>query len=609
MNKEKTAPKTGLRRLMQLAGDRKGQLALACVLSSLAAAARLVPFFTIYELMRLILQHYGNPTAIPSDAALWLTGATAASAAAYAGFGFAAGALSHRAAYDVLYEIRMRLVEKLARLPSGYFANSTQGSLKKVVHDDVEKIEEFIAHGITDTVAAVVLPLLTLAFLLAMDWRLALCTVLPLAFGVAVLASGLRNPENARAQAAMHETRRSMSSLIVEYVHGMQVIKAYDRDRVALGRLEASIDGAFAATEHAARFFAPRMGAYFSSMGSQLLLLLPAGLVVASSARSYVDFLPLLLLFFLVGSGLKEPLENMMSLALSTKSIAFCVARIDEVLAEEEVAAPEHPAKPDGCDVVFDDVSFSYVGNGSLALDGVSFSLRSGTVTGLVGPSGAGKSTVAQLLLRFNDVRSGSIFIGGADIKEMAPSDLSDLVGCVLQTPMMFHDTVEGNVRMGNEGADRADVEAACRAACIHDVIEALPMGYDTLLGSGGSFLSGGEMQRIAIARVFLKDPPIVVLDEATAHADAESEALVQKAFARMAVGKTVLVIAHRLKTVERADQILVLDGGRLSAAGSHEGLLETCPTYRLMADADRSRDTWSMRQGSGSEGKEARHV
>lgn len=597
MKQKEPKPKAGLPRLMELAGSRKGQLTGACVLSVLAAAARLVPFFTIYGLLRQIVLHYHNLSDIPTSTVVWLVGITAAAAVAYGVFGFTSSSLSHRAAYNILYELRVQLMEKLSRLPAGYFTGTTQGALKKVLQDDVEKIEEFIAHNIADTASAVALPVFTMAYLFIMDWRLALCTIFPLVICITILSAGLKNPKGVKTQTDMHETKEAMTGTIVEYVHGMPVIKVFNRTLSAFVRLDKSIDDFSSAVKRAAYFFAPRMGVYFAAMGAQLLLILPAGLLIGLNASSYIDFLPLLLLFFLVGAGLKEPLENMMYLSLSTKFIFFGVARIDKILAEKEIAVPASPVLPQSCDIAFDHVQFSYNEDGLMAVNDISFALRQNTITGLAGPSGGGKSTVAQLLLRFYEPQAGRITIGGVDIKNITPGKLMEHVGYVFQDSVLFRDTVEGNIRMGNTKVTRDEVEAAAKAAAIHDVIMALPMGYDTVIGEENSYLSGGEKQRIAIARVFLKKPPIIILDEATAYADAENERLIQESFAKLAEGKTVLIIAHRLKTIENADQILVLDNGRLMASGTHESLLESSAAYRQMVDANERRDTWNIQK------------
>lgn len=597
MKKKEQKPKEGIARLMELAGQRKGQLTVACLLSVLASAARLVPFFTIYGLLRQIILHYNNLSAIPLGTVWGLVLATAIAAVCYGIFGFASSSLSHRAAYNVLYELRIKLMKKLSRLSAGYFTNTTQGVLKKVVQDDVEKIEEFIAHNIADTAAAIALPIFTLLYLFIMDWRLALATLAPLLVAVGLLSIGLKNPKGAQAQVDMHDTREKMNSTIVEYVHGMPVIKVFNRTLNAFAQLGKSINDYSTAVKNATYLYAPAMGVYYAAMGAQLLFILPAGLLLALTAVSYIDFLPILLLFFLVGAGLKEPWESMMEMALSTNNISIGVKRIDTILVQEEILAPTNPQTPQNHSITFNNVSFSYNDTATQAVNNVTFSLKQNTVTGLVGPSGGGKSTIAQLLLRFYQPQSGQVQIGGINIKDIAPNKLMEMIGYVFQDSVLFKDTVEANISMNNPNATHNDVVAAAKSAAIHDVIMALPQGYNTIIGEENAYLSGGEKQRISIARVFLKNPPIIVLDEATAYADAENETLIQQSFAQLAQGKTVIIIAHRLKTIENADQILVMEDGQLVASGSHNSLLSSSDTYRQMVLANERRDNWSIQQ------------
>ena len=290
-------------------------------------------------------------------------------------------------------------------------------------------------------------------------------------------------------------------------------------------------------------------------------------------------------------------MENLMQMVILSGRIVEGVSRIDNMLRQQE-PDQDGAGDPTTFDVEFSDVEFAYT-EGIPAVDHVSFHLPQGTVTGLVGPSGGGKSTLAQLLLRFYEPQGGTIRIGGVDIREIPPARLMELVAYVFQDSVLFTDTIENNIRMGNTKATMEEVEQAARNAGIHEVIQALPQGYQTVVGRDDAYLSGGEKQRLAIARVFLKDAPIIILDEATAYADAENEAKIQAAFAKLAQNKTVLMIAHRLKTVERADQILVMDKGKLVGAGTHEELLTGCETYKHLVDANLRRDRWSIGKGA----------
>lgn len=572
---------------------KKHRLLAACALSVVAAAARIVPFFTIYALVRELLQCYAASTQVDPGRLSEYAGWTLAAALVYGLCAFFSSSLAHTAAYDIIYALRLQLMEKLTRVPSGYFTQTTQGAIKKILSDDTEQLEVFIAHHICDIVAAVATPLLTLIYLFVMDWRLALVTLVPIFISLVLLSACLNKPDKATLQVELHDSQERMQGTIIEYIHGMPVIKVFNRTLGAFRRYERDINGFVDAVTRTAYANARPMGAYYAFFGAQLLFLLPTSLLLLQVER-FLDFLPVVLMFFIVGSGLKEPLEDMMVKVLDTKRISEGMRRVDEILQLEEMSYGDTGA-PTHYDVQFENVTFAY-GDGAAAVDDVSFTLSAGNVTGLVGPSGGGKSTLAQLLLRFYAPQQGTIRIGGVDIASIPPERLTRLVSYVFQESVLFHDTVENNIRMGDTSASHEDVVQAAKNAEIHEVIQRLPQGYDTVIGEGAAFLSGGERQRLAIARVFLRDTPIVVLDEATAYADAENEARIQQAFARLAKNKTVLIIAHRLKTVEKADQILVMQEGRLQGVGTHNALLAACPLYAEMVAANERRERWMIR-------------
>ena len=602
MNK-KTKPtkeKTGVARLLELAGPKKKKLIAACLLSVLSSAARMAMFFTIYGVVRELLTHYATPSKIHTASIYTLVAITFVAALVYGVCTFVSSALAHGSAYDIIYELRLHIMNKLGRIPSGFFTGTTQGAIKKVISDDVEQIEVFIAHHIADIAAAVATPLFTLLYLFLMDWRRALVTLIPIFISLIFLSSGLKSPEGAQTQKDMHDTREKMEGTIVEYIHGMPVVKIFNRTLSAFRRFEESISDYVRCVVRTTYHFESRMGAYYAFFGAQLMFLMPAGLLIAIRASSYTDFLPVLLLFFLVGGGLKEPMENMMSMVLHSKRISEGVARIDRILNQPELETAGD-ASPSAYDITFEHVSFSYGNDHMQAVKDLSLKLAEGSINGLVGPSGGGKSTVAQLLLRFYEPQQGSIKIGGVDIRRIPPQKLTNLVSYVFQDSFLFRDTVENNIRMGNSEASREAVVQAAKSANIHDVILALPHGYDTVIGEEDAYLSGGEKQRIAIARVYLKDTPIVILDEATAYADAENESKIQQAFARLAANKTVLIIAHRIRSIQNANQILVLEQGELQGAGTHEALLAQSGPYRDMVDANERRARWTIRKGAAT--------
>ena len=597
MRSKSAKEKQGVARLFELAGQRGRKLTLACVLSVLSSAARIVPFFTIYGVVRELLAHYQEPSMVNQNAILMLCAVTFGAALVYGLCAFISSALSHTAAYEIIYDLRLQLMEKLSRVSSGFFTSTTQGAIKKVVSDDSNQIEAFLAHHLCEIAAAVATPVFTLLYLFGMDWRLAIVTLLPILISLVLLSACLKQPDKAALQVELHDAQERMQGTVVEYIHGMSVIKVFNRTLSAFQRYEGDLNHFTKVVDRTARANARPMGAYYAFFGAQLLFLLPAVLLLIPTAESYLDFLPVILLFFLVGSGLKEPMENLMQMVILSGRIVEGVNRIDNILRQPE-PDQDGAGDPTTFDVEFSDVEFAYT-EGIPAVDRVSFHLPQGTVTGLVGPSGGGKSTLAQLLLRFYEPQGGTIRIGGVDIREIPPARLMELVAYVFQDSVLFTDTIENNIRMGNTKATMKEVEQAARNAGIHEVIQELPQGYQTVVGRDDAYLSGGEKQRLAIARVFLKDAPIIILDEATAYADAENEAKIQAAFAKLAQNKTVLMIAHRLKTVERADQILVMDKGKLVGAGTHEELLTGCETYKHLVDANLRRDRWSIGKGA----------
>ena len=597
MRSKSPKEKQGVARLFELAGQRGRKLTLACVLSVLSSAARIVPFFTLYGVVRELLAHYQEPSMVNQNAILMLCAVTFGAALVYGLCAFISSALSHTAAYEIIYDLRLQLMEKLSRVSSGFFTSTTQGAIKKVVSDDSNQIEAFLAHHLCEIAAAVATPVFTLLYLFGMDWRLAIVTLLPILVSLVLLSACLKQPDKAALQVELHDAQERMQGTVVEYIHGMSVIKVFNRTLSAFRRFEEDLNHFTEVVDRTARANAKSMGAYYAFFGAQLLFLLPAVLLLIPMAESYLDFLPVILLFFLVGSGLKEPMENLMQMVILSGRIVEGVSRIDNMLRQPE-PDQDGAGDPTTFDVEFSDVEFAYT-EGIPAVDHVSFHLSQGTVTGLVGPSGGGKSTLAQLLLRFYGPQGGTIRIGGVDIREIPPARLMELVAYVFQDSVLFTDTIENNIRMGNTKVTMEEVEQAARNAGIHEVIQALPQGYQTVVGRDDAYLSGGEKQRLAIARVFLKDAPIIILDEATAYADAENEAKIQAAFAKLAQNKTVLMIAHRLKTVERADQILVMDKGKLVGAGTHEELLTGCETYKHLVDANLRRDRWSIGKGA----------
>lgn len=588
--------KVGIARLMELAGTKKAGLTAACTLSVLSSVFKIIPFFTIYCILQEIIRQFSSGQGFSFGNVSHLVLITAASAVLYGVCAYSSAMLSHSAAFDILYELRMKLMEKMGRISSGYYTTNTRGSIKKLLIEDVEQIEIFIAHSMCEVAAAIATPLFTIIVLLTVDWRLTLVSLLPILLSFIILAAALKKPDGAKHQKNMAECKAVMEGTIIEYIHGMSVIKIFGGTRNAFRRFKTDLNNFTKSVHDTAYYNANGMGLYYAFFGAQVLFLLPASIIMLNNAENYFDVLPKILFFLVICAGLKEPLENMMNVSIDSTKINVGLKRIDDLLAEPETVLVGSGKKLNSYDIAFDNVSFTYPNSDVKACDRVSFSLPQGSCNALVGPSGGGKSTIAQLLMHFYEIDEGKIKIGGTDICEITRSELVNNIAYVFQDSYLFNDTIENNIRMGNKKASFDEVKAAAEAANISEVIGSLPNGYSTVV-SDSTGLSGGEKQRIAIARAILKNAPIIILDEATAYADAENEAKIQAAFSRLSEEKTVIMIAHRLKTIQNADNILVMNNGRLEAVGTHDELMEKCSLYKDMVAANERRDGWSMRK------------
>ncbi len=588
--------KEGIARLMELAGTKKAGLTAACTLSVLSSVFKIIPFFTIYCILQDIIKCFSNGQTFSFGNVSQLVIITAASAVFYGVCAYSSAMLSHSAAFDILYELRMKLMEKMGKISSGYYTSNTQGSIKKLLIEDVEQIEIFIAHSMCEVAAAIATPLFTIIVLFTVDWRLTLVSLLPIVFSFIILAAALKKPDGAKHQKNMADCKAVMEGTIIEYIHGMSVIKIFGGTKNAFKRFETDMNSFTKAVHDTAYYNANGMGMYYAFFGAQVLFLLPASIIMLNNAENYYEVLPKILFFLVICAGLKEPLENMMNVSIDSTKINVGLKRIDDLLAEPETVLVGNGKKLNSYDIAFDNVSFTYPNSDVKACDRVSFCLPQGSCNALVGPSGGGKSTIAQLLMHFYEIDEGTIRVGGTDIREITHSELVNNIAYVFQDTYLFNDTIENNIRMGNKKASYDEVRAAAEAANISGTIEALPDGYNTVV-SDSTGLSGGEKQRIAIARAILKNAPVIVLDEATAYADAENEAKIQAAFSRLSEGKTVIMIAHRLKTIQNADNILVMNNGRLEAVGTHDELMENCSLYKDMVAANERRDSWTMRK------------
>ena len=506
---------------------------------------------------------------------------------------FASLMLSHIAAFNILYEIRMQLVQKMVRLPLGFFSRRASGELKKIMSDDVERIELFIAHHIPDIVTALLFPLILVSYMFAVDWRLAIVVLAVLAMAFYVMGRMYTGKKIREVSKRYVETLGRMNASIVEYIRGIQVVKTFTESTNAYRKLNDDIKEYRKFANEVNVQYQPTYVGFLTILSSALLFIIPVAVWLLVGSASYATFVPVLLMFLFFGVAVFFPVLKLLWIGSFLNQNNMGVQKIDDILYMDEIEEPDIPRHPKDASVEFRNVSFAY--DTTPILKAISFISHPGTITALVGPSGAGKSTVAMLAARFWDVQSGEILIGGVPVKEIPTSVLMDNVAFVFQDNMLFFDTIEENIRMGNKTATFEEVaRAACAAQC-HEFIESLPNGYQTLVGEGGIYLSGGEAQRIALARAILKDSPIILLDEATAFADPENEGKILAAFSHLIKGKTVLVIAHRLSTITNADRILYVDKGVIAEQGTHEQLLALKGEYARMWETYNRAKRWTI--------------
>ena len=585
--------KTGLARLIEIAGTKRRLLIGAMLLAVITAIVQFVPIIAVYNILIELAEHALDPSLI-DKAYIWLWSYIALGA--FFAFGvltFASLMLSHIAAFNILYEIRMQLVQKMVRLPLGFFSRRASGELKKIMSDDVERIELFIAHHIPDIVTALLFPLILVSYMFAVDWRLAIVVLAVLAMAFYVMGRMYTGKKIREVSKRYVETLGRMNASIVEYIRGIQVVKTFTESTNAYRKLNDDIKEYRKFANEVNVQYQPTYVGFLTILSSALLFIIPVAVWLFVGSASYATFVPVLLMFLFFGVAVFFPVLKLLWIGSFLNQNNMGVQKIDDILYMDEIEEPDIPRHPKDASVEFRNVSFAY--DTTPILKAISFISHPGTITALVGPSGAGKSTVAMLAARFWDVQSGEILIGGVPVKEIPTSVLMDNVAFVFQDNMLFFDTIEENIRMGNKTATFEEVaRAACAAQC-HEFIESLPNGYQTLVGEGGIYLSGGEAQRIALARAILKDSPIILLDEATAFADPENEGKILEAFSHLIKGKTVLVIAHRLSTITNADRILYVDKGVIAEQGTHEQLLALKGEYARMWETYNRAKRWTI--------------
>lgn len=585
--------KQGFPRLVQIAGRRRWLMILSMILAVLGSFAEFIPMISIYKILVELAKHAGDPTLMDTGVVMYWAMVALWSFVVQIVVMFGGVMLSHISAFSILYELRMMLARKLVRLPMGYFTRQASGSIKKVINEDVERLELFIAHHLGDIVSSLAFPLCLFGYMFVVDWRLAAILVVLLGVLTGIIMQAMGRKAMRRVMERFLDAQAKLNGSIVEYLRGIQVVKTFTDSTNAYRQLNDDIAHYHKVTvEHGAEFRSTYVG-FQTILSAVMLVLIPPMMYLLRNAPVYANYVPVVLMFLLFSVGAFFPIIKFLWVGSFLRSNLIGVERVDAILDAAELPEPATPAGVGDGGIEFDHVHFAY--DDKPVLRDVSFRAKPGSITALVGPSGSGKSTIAMLAARFWDVQSGEIRIGGRAIQEIGTEALMSHVAFVFQDNMLFFDTIEENIRMGNQTASFEEVvEAAKRAQC-HEFIEALPNGYKTLVGEGGTYLSGGEQQRIAIARAALKDAPIILLDEATAFADPENEGKILAGFSEILRGKTVLVIAHRLGTIVNANQILYIEHGEIAEHGTHPELLELGGKYKQMWELYERSRRWQL--------------
>lgn len=552
-----------------------GKFIGSIILAVLGVACQMVPYFCVAHIVTLMLSGEQDFSSYMTACIVTLCG--------YLGkvvFANLSTVISHTATYYTLRDLRENITEKLARVPMGTILDTPSGQYKTTIVDRVEGMEPTFAHLLPEMTANVLVPIVIVVYLLILDWRMALLSLVTLVVGLVVMSAGMKNYP-VKWEGAV-KAGKQMTDAIVEYIGGIEVVKAFSQSAGSYKKYSDAVNYNANYYVDWMRENQKTMSAYNAILPSVLICVLPCGFSFWLSGSLELSTFLSIVIFSL---GLVGPIIAAFTFTDDLAVLGTNVEEISQLLNAEELNHKETPIKLEDTGISLRSVSFSYDGTTEVLHD-VNLAIHPGTMTALVGPSGSGKSTVAKLIAGYWDVTSGSITLGGHELKDMPLSEIADQISYVSQDNYLFNRSIRENIRMGRPSATDAEVEQAAKQSGCDAFIRKMDNGYDTVVGSAGSHLSGGERQRIAIARAMLKNAPVVILDEATAYIDPENEALVQKAISTLTVGKPLIVIAHRLSTIVGADNIVVVKDGTIHAQGTHEKLLETCPLYRDMWQA-----------------------
>lgn len=588
----KTKKQSALSRLMDIAGEHKYLVYLSWILAVLSAWIALVPFYDVWRIIKEILEvkpDYANATHITAYG--WQAVEFALLAmAAY----IVALMCSHKAAFRVQSNMRVSMMEHIMKLPLGYVESQGTGKIRKVVNDSSAATETFIAHNLPDKAVSAATPIGLLVMMMVFDWRLGLISLIPAVIAFILMGTLMMGPKMAEDMKQYQNSLETMSAEAVEYVRGIPVVKTFGQTVFSFKRFKAAIDDYEKWTlDYTKSMMLPMIGFTTASNGIFAALIIAAYTLGGNQITT--QFALNLIFYILITSTLTTTLMKVAYAGESQMIVEDALNRMDGIFAVSPLPQSDKKSIPKDSSISIENVTFAYDESKDNAIDGITMHVKAGEHVALVGPSGGGKTTLASLIARFWDVKSGSIRLGGADVKDIDAKELMNQVSYVFQDSKLLKMSILENVRMGRPDAGDDEVMKALQAAQCMDIIEKFPDGVNTVIGSNGIYVSGGEAQRLSIARAFLKNAPVLILDEATAFADPDNERLVQKAFENLAKDKTVIMIAHRLSTVTDADCIYVLKDGRIAESGTHDELTAKNGIYTHMWNEYNKSVNWQV--------------
>lgn len=588
----KTKKQSALSRLMDIAGEHKYLVYLSWILAVLSAWIALVPFYDVWRIIKEILEvkpDYANATHITAYG--WQAVEFALLAMAVY---IVALMCSHKAAFRVQSNMRVSMMEHIMKLPLGYVESQGTGKIRKVVNDSSAATETFIAHNLPDKAVSAATPVGLLVMMMVFDWRLGLISLIPAVIAFILMGTLMMGPKMAEDMKQYQNSLETMSAEAVEYVRGIPVVKTFGQTVFSFKRFKAAIDDYEKWTlDYTKSMMLPMIGFTTASNGIFAALIIAAYTLGGNQITT--QFALNLIFYILITSTLTTTLMKVAYAGESQMIVEDALNRMDGIFAVSPLPQSDKKSIPKDSSISIENVTFVYDESKDNAIDGITMHVKAGEHVALVGPSGGGKTTLASLIARFWDVKSGSIRLGGADVKDIDAKELMNQVSYVFQDSKLLKMSILENVRMGRPDAGDDEVMKALQAAQCMDIIEKFPDGVNTVIGSKGIYVSGGEAQRLSIARAFLKNAPVLILDEATAFADPDNERLVQKAFENLAKDKTVIMIAHRLSTVTDADCIYVLKDGRIAESGTHDELTAKNGIYTHMWNEYNKSVNWQV--------------